>query len=98
MPKEWITDRPPTVADGDEDGEVRLANSDRSDYRMVAFEYVHPGAPWQHTSSWVPPVEPTPAEPDRITALEQRVAELEERFAGLRTATATALELLRPQP
>lgn len=80
MTREWITDRLPTAADGDGDGEVLLANSDRSDCRIVAFEYVHPGAPWRHTSSWVPPVEPTPAEPDRITALEQRITELETLF------------------
>jgi hypothetical protein len=74
---EWITDRLPTKADGDWAGCVRLANADRSDYTLVHYSYVHLGAPWQHTYTWKPPTEPAPTEPDRIAALEQRVAELE---------------------
>ena len=76
------------------DGDVLIRRSPGSDiFRFMHWSYVHLGVDWQHTRCWQPPTEP-----DRITALERRVAELEERFAGLRTATATALELLRPQP
>jgi hypothetical protein len=60
---------------------VRLANADMSDYRLVHLSYVHPGAPWQHTSYWPRPAEPAPTEPDRIAALEQRVAELEANLS-----------------
>jgi hypothetical protein len=80
---DWITERLPTKADGDFDGDVRLANADRSDYILVHWSYVATGAPWQRTSYWKPPAEPTPAkptEPDRIAALEQRVAELEAQL------------------
>ena len=87
---EWITDRLPTEADGDQDGDVRMQASpgEGSDsYFIIDWSHVSPGAPWQHTDYWQPPTEPTPTEPDRIeptpteptriAALEQRVAELE---------------------
>ena len=86
---EWITNRPPTEADGDADGSVRMIHApdaDPDDYVLVYWSYVAIGAPWQHTSCWEPPTEPEPTEPDhastastepdRIAALEQRVAEL----------------------
>jgi hypothetical protein len=44
----------------------------------VHWSYVGSAAPWRHTSYWQPPAEPTPTEPDRIAALKQRVAELED--------------------
>jgi hypothetical protein len=72
---EWITDRLPTEADGDQDGDVRMVRC--GVYYLAHWSYVGSGAPWQHTSCWEPPTEPTPTEPDRITALEQRVGELE---------------------
>ena len=68
---EWITDRPPTEADGDMDGDVRMQLRPGEDsHHLVHWSYAG-GAPWQHTSFRRPP-----AEPDRIAALEQRVAEL----------------------
>ena len=79
------------------DGEVRLANADMSDYRLVHLSYVHPGAPWQHTNYWKPPTEPAPTEADRIAALEQRVAELGRLTARLSLSTADALESLRAE-
>jgi len=50
---------------------------DHSDclYHFAHWSYVAAGAPWQHTSEWLPPTEPTPTELDRITALERKVAE-----------------------
>ncbi len=73
MPQEWITDRPPTEADGDKDGDVLMRRApDRDGGRFIHWTFVPPGMDWQHSSFWQPPTEP-----DRIAALEQRVAELE---------------------
>jgi hypothetical protein len=75
---EWITDRPPTKADGDHIGSVHVKLHPRGiSSCLIYWSHVAAGAPWQHTSHWQPPTEPTPTEPDRIAALEQRVAELE---------------------
>jgi hypothetical protein len=57
------------------DGDVRMVpapGADLDDYVLVHWSYVGDAAPWQRTSLWQPT-----AEPDRIAALEQRVAELE---------------------
>ena len=76
-------------------------------YTFAHWSHVGSGAPWQRTSSWQPTAEPettepTPTEPDRIAALEQRVAELEARvweqlglMARLSRSTAEAFESLR---
>jgi hypothetical protein len=85
MPQEWITDRLPTEADGDCDGDVRMVpapHADPDDYLLVHWSYVGDAVPWQHTSCWKPPANPIPTEPlltfrQRVTALERRVAELE---------------------
>jgi|LakMenEpi03Aug12_release.lakeMendotaPanAssembly.Ray.scaffolds.fasta_scaffold569906_1 hypothetical protein len=76
----WITDRLPTEADGDMDGDVRMVpapHADPDDYLLVHWSYVGDAAPWQRTDCWKPPTEPTPTESDRIAALERRVAGLE---------------------
>lgn len=78
MERNWITDRPPTEVDGDGDGYVRMKlHPDDPSHSLVHWSYVGPGAPWQHTSFWEPPTEPKPAEPDRIAALEQQVADVQ---------------------
>jgi hypothetical protein len=83
MAQEWITDRRPTAADGDQDGDVRMVpapGADLDDYVLAHWSYVGDAAPWQHTSLRQPTADPDPVEPtepDRIAALEQRVAELE---------------------
>jgi hypothetical protein len=83
MTQEWITDRLPTEADGDGDGDVWMRRAPGSDgARFIHWTFVWPGMDWLHTSFWRPPAnpapaQPTPTEPDRIAALEQRVAELE---------------------
>ena len=106
---EWITDRLPTEADGDMDGDVRmvLGPNGSGDWDLAHWSCVGAGAFWQHTSYWKPPTEPdrtkpTPTEPDRIAELEQRVAELEARasqqmglMARLSLSTAEAFESLR---
>lgn len=61
---EWITDRQPTEADADPDGEVRVRKSPTSDdYKYLHRSYVGPGVPWRHSTQWGPPApaaEPTP--------------------------------------
>jgi hypothetical protein len=105
MEQEWITDRPPTEADGDMDGDVRMVPRPNvsNTWCLAHWSCVGAGAFWQHTNTfWRPPTEPTPTEPDRIAALEQRVAELEARvreqmglMAHLSRSTAEAFESLR---
>jgi hypothetical protein len=76
MPQEWITDRLPTEADGDMDGLVFMRHVSSPEYNFSAhWSHVGPDAPWQRTIYWKPPTEP-----DRIAALEQRVAELEAQI------------------
>lgn len=87
---EWITDRSPAAVDGDEEGDVcMVTNPSRAreyDYAYVHWSYVGARAPWRHSRNWEPPDDPAPTDSDRITALEQRVAEiaaLEQRVAAL---------------
>ena len=66
MDSEWITDRRPTEADADADGDVRLRKHHNNDYSFAHWSYVAAGAPWQHTYLWKPPtvaVAPEPAAP-----------------------------------
>jgi hypothetical protein len=75
---EWITDRPPTRADGDHIGSVHVKMHPRGgSFCRIYWSYVAVGAPWQHTSHWQPPAEPAPTEPDRIAALVKRLEALE---------------------
>ena len=84
MPQEWITDRLPTEADGDMDGFVFMRHVSSPEYNFFAhWSHVGPDAPWRRTICWKPPTEPTPTEPDRIAALEQRVTELEATMRQL---------------
>jgi hypothetical protein len=78
----WITHRQPTEADADHEGDVWLprevADPIDGDTTFVNYRTVALGQPWY--SKHAPEMqdgEPTPAETDRIAALEQRVAELE---------------------
>jgi hypothetical protein len=72
---EWITDRLPTEADGDMEGNVWMRHVSSPEHNFFAhWSHVGPGAPWQRTSYWKPtaepdrikptPTEPTPTEPD----------------------------------
>jgi hypothetical protein len=90
MTQEWITDRPPTAVDGDIDGDVRMKSGPGGDsFHLIHWSYVGAGVPWQHTMCWKPP-----AEPDRIAALEQRVAGLLRAQDELIAAMANRLESL----
>lgn len=95
MEQEWITDRLPTEADGDMDGDVRLRDRPGSSgWSFVRWSYVGPGAPWRHTSYWKPSAEPETTEPDRIGTLEQRLA---DRIAYLEERTAESIHALEQQ-
>ena len=99
---EWITNRPPTEADGDPVGHVRMKCRPWDNEQCLAhWSYVGAAAPWQHTSAWMPPTEPTPTEPDRIAvlvaALEVRVMKLEARLERVPEAIATAFDLRMPR-
>jgi hypothetical protein len=59
-------------------------------HHLIHWSYVGAGVPWQRTPWWQPP-----ARPDRIAALDQRLATLEALTARLSTSTAAALESLR---
>jgi hypothetical protein len=91
---EWITDRLPTEADGDRNGHVWMRHVSGSEYNFYAhWSHVGPDAPWQRTIYWKPPTEP-----DRIAALERRVAGLEVRLGRVPEAIATAFDLTRARP
>lgn len=60
----WITDRPPTGADGDEDGEVIVRRRPGKDFgALVHWSHVATGVPWRRSVFWQPPspaAEPAP--------------------------------------
>jgi hypothetical protein len=96
---EWITDRRPTAADGDRDGDVAMApNASGGRFEFIHWSQVGLGAPWQHSRFWQPPAQPAPTETDRIAALERRVAGLEVRLGRVPEAIATAFDLTRARP
>jgi len=92
MELQWITNRLPTRADGDEDGDVRLRRG--QGFGLVHWSHLGPGAPWQHTSSWKPSAEPETTEPDRIAALEQQLKEHIRAQSVLAAALVKRLEAL----
>ena len=83
---EWITDRLPTVADGDAGGFVRMKrkpSSSKTDWTPVHWSHVGAAAPWQHTNFWE-----SPTDSDRIAALERKMA----GHVGVNPDAITALE------
>jgi hypothetical protein len=98
MEQKWITDRLPTAADGDIDGDVRMRppGGDRS--WIVHWSFVCRGMDWLHTGLWEPPAQPASTEPDRIAALEQRVAEHIRAQSLLTAALIKRIEALEGVP
>lgn len=78
---DWITDRPPTEADADDDGDVKVCTSPRlnpEDYVYENWNIVTPGWPWQHSPYCArTPVapEPTPAAPESEPELQHEIPE-----------------------
>ena len=61
---DWITDRPPAVADADEDGEVQVLYTHSGNYERRPWHTVSPNvSPWRHTNIWQPPATPAPTKP-----------------------------------
>lgn len=72
----WITDRLPTEADGDKDGDVWVRI--RPDLVIVSrmhWSFVGPNTPWQRSQFWKPPAPQLKPEPEP----EEVVAELRPR-------------------
>jgi hypothetical protein len=60
---DWIADRRPTEADGDDDGDVRVRYRPDSEYcSYLDWRHVGAGVPWKHCVSWKPPA-PEPTKP-----------------------------------
>ena len=84
MAQNWITDRRPTEADGDGDGEVvlRRFSDGRRDSTTGSFDalvdwrHIGEGVPWQHTLVWQPQVRVPAAEPEPPTATPRRFVAL----------------------
>jgi hypothetical protein len=96
---EWITDRPPTKADGDHIGSVHVKLHPRGiSSCLIYWSHVAAGAPWQHTNHWQPTAEPAPTEPDRIAALEQQLKEHIRAQSVLAAALVKRLEALEGLP
>lgn len=76
---DWITDRLPTRADGDEDNEVIVCNSPTfnvGDWEYEKYDRVKPGYIWRHTQYWTPPTpEPTLAAPEPEPELQHEIPE-----------------------
>lgn len=65
----WITDRPPTEADGDKDGDVWVrVRPDRVIGFHMHWSYVGIGTPWRRSQFWLPPAPQPEPEPEPIDA------------------------------
>ena len=75
---DWITDRPPTAADVDSDGDVVARyHPDDDDYCYMHWSYVGAGVPWRHcVGAGVPPtdLEPAPT-PRKFASLTRTVTD-----------------------
>lgn len=77
--REWITDRLPTEADADEDGDVTVQN--RLDVEPSAGVYfiwsmVRPGMAWTHTDIWEAPTKSVLAVGQRWRRLDGKVVKI----------------------
>ena len=72
---EWITDRPPTEADADPDGDV-LIRRNPSDFIHLPWRYVAAGAPWRRTGTFPAPAKlnTTVSYPRRFVSISRQIA------------------------
>ena len=82
---EWITDRPPTEADGDSDGDVVVRMRPNIEIpQLLHWSYVGTGAPWKHCDQWqspAPAAEPTPTtEPRRFVSISRTIVAGEDHI------------------
>ena len=89
----WITDRLPTCQDADSGGDVWLPRSTcepsmEAEYTTFVryWAVTAVGQPWWTPNAAGRADKPVAAEPDRITALEWRVVELEALCAKLKNS------------
>lgn len=92
MEHDWITDRRPTEADGDEDGDVFVrAAPGVDDGWCHHWSYVGERTPWTHTGIWWKPAVPAPAAPEPPSTTPRKIVAIsscgDERFL-LTTALA----------
>lgn len=83
---DWITDRQPTEADGDVEGEVEVCRSPLVDEATwMHWSYVGPSTPWKHGLGWTPPgpqlapAAPT-TEPRRFVSISRTIVSDEDHF------------------
>ena len=71
----WITDRPPTEADADRDGDVAVKRRPGSDAcACVHWSFVKPGMFWRRTSFWSAPEQAVPAtQPRRFVSISRTI-------------------------
>lgn len=83
-----ITDRPPTEADGDEEGYVQALNSRHKCWDVYVWTHAaRDNKPWRHTPRWRPPAP---------SVREQAIIALREQLAirvGINSYGAAAMEL-----
>jgi hypothetical protein len=58
MPHEWITDRLPTEADADGEGDVKVPDAFGGGKRWQHYSLVDLGQPWRSALAWVAPTHP----------------------------------------
>lgn len=78
----WITDRRPTEADGDSDGDVLARYHPDSDgHCYLHWSHVGEATPWRHWSRWQPPA--LPPLPDQYFQPSQPTKPSPRRFVSV---------------
>ena len=71
-PLTWITDRLPTEADADDDGDVLVLSNSGKTWYATDWEVVRPG------QSWLPFIPPTGSRPSVPTSQPRRIVSITE--------------------
>lgn len=80
---DWITDRPPTEADADADGEVLTPLLRPGPWSaFTKWDQVPAGLPWRHTSWWRAASAPAPA-PATTPRLFTSITYADDRYIAL---------------